>query len=77
MAKETINVIDIRSDKIICLVAQEIQLLDKGKLTQLIGVGVSRLPVTCQKPLALDDICLLYTSPSPRDLYRSRMPSSA
>ena len=43
MAKETINVIDIRSDKVICLVAQEIQLLDKGKLTQLIGVGVSRL----------------------------------
>ena len=31
---------------------------------------------------AIDDeidisICLLYTSPSPRDLYRSRMPSSA
>ena len=25
----------------------------------------------------LDRICLLYTSPSPRDLYRSRMPSSA
>ena len=24
-----------------------------------------------------DLICLLYTSPSPRDLYRSRMPSSA
>ena len=23
------------------------------------------------------DSCLLYTSPSPRDLYRSRMPSSA
>ena len=43
MSKETINVIDIRSDKVICLVAQEIQLLDKGKLTQLIGVGVSRL----------------------------------
>ena len=57
MAKETINVIDIRSDKVICLVAQEIQLLDKGKLTQLIGVGVSRLPVTCQKPLALDALC--------------------
>ena len=26
---------------------------------------------------ALDDICLLYTSPSPRDLSTSRMPSSA
>ena len=24
-----------------------------------------------------DPTCLLYTSPSPRDLYRSRMPSSA
>ena len=26
---------------------------------------------------ALDDICLLYTSPSPRDVEESRMPSSA
>ena len=25
----------------------------------------------------LDKICLLYTSPSPRDMRRSRMPSSA
>ena len=25
----------------------------------------------------MDDVCLLYTSPSPRDLARSRMPSSA
>ena len=25
----------------------------------------------------VNDTCLLYTSPSPRDLYRSRMPSSA
>ena len=30
------------------------------------------------KKYQVDDyICLLYTSPSPRDLYRSRMPSSA
>ena len=28
-------------------------------------------------PLPYKVICLLYTSPSPRDLYRSRMPSSA
>ena len=27
--------------------------------------------------LKKDDICLLYTSPSPRDLSTSRMPSSA
>ena len=29
------------------------------------------------KPLVLLEICLLYTSPSPRDRTRSRMPSSA
>ncbi|WDT36906.1 hypothetical protein PVA38_12355 [Streptococcus pneumoniae D39] len=28
-------------------------------------------------PYVLDDDCLLYTSPSPRDRTRSRMPSSA
>ena len=28
-------------------------------------------------PIAHKDICLLYTSPSPRDLSTSRMPSSA
>ena len=28
-------------------------------------------------PLAMDIACLLYTSPSPRDRQRSRMPSSA
>ena len=27
--------------------------------------------------LTLDELCLLYTSPSPRDMRRSRMPSSA
>ena len=27
--------------------------------------------------VALADVCLLYTSPSPRDLSTSRMPSSA
>ena len=26
---------------------------------------------------SFDDVCLLYTSPSPRDMRRSRMPSSA
>ena len=36
-------------------------------------------PEICAKELLVLDVgtCLLYTSPSPRDLYRSRMPSSA
>ena len=33
--------------------------------------------VTIGSPTTQDDICLLYTSPSPRDRTRSRMPSSA
>ena len=35
------------------------------------GHGISRLKMYC------DRICLLYTSPSPRDVEESRMPSSA
>ena len=33
--------------------------------------------VTIEQTENLLNVCLLYTSPSPRDLYRSRMPSSA
>ena len=36
-----------------------------------------RLDVMKKHNLKLSDICLLYTSPSPRDLSTSRMPSSA
>ena len=33
--------------------------------------------VDASETITEDCNCLLYTSPSPRDLYRSRMPSSA
>ena len=42
--------------------------------------GVSRKESTCKTALEkgiVDHACLLYTSPSPRDLSTSRMPSSA
>ena len=47
-----------------------------------LGVKVLRYSVGFGKPLwkkvaGEDQICLLYTSPSPRDLSTSRMPSSA
>ena len=32
---------------------------------------------TCPSMTILENICLLYTSPSPRDAHESRMPSSA
>ena len=37
-----------------------------------------KLPLLAGMPIAIkDNICLLYTSPSPRDRIASRMPSSA
>ena len=48
-----------------------------------ISVTPTRLSLTAEAPSAMvrvaarDDTCLLYTSPSPRDRQKSRMPSSA
>ena len=47
-----------------------------------ITYGLERLCMFVQEKNNVFDLdwnnnCLLYTSPSPRDLYRSRMPSSA
>ena len=41
------------------------------------GKEALALAGTSRPDLVLLDICLLYTSPSPRDRTRSRMPSSA
>ena len=55
---------------------------DKGELSTSFQVEISRgvrgLQRTTRKWLGeKEDPCLLYTSPSPRDLSTSRMPSSA
>ena len=39
--------------------------------------AVDNLPLALVDPLIALEVCLLYTSPSPRDMRRSRMPSSA
>ena len=41
------------------------------------GPSLIRAPNWLKKPLGLYYLCLLYTSPSPRDGLLSRMPSSA
>ena len=54
--------------------------LPEDEILDLLEFGI---PNTWQKAMLLQDFdaqvhtCLLYTSPSPRDLRRSRMPSSA
>ena len=53
---------------------------DKGKMIYAYGVaGTGKSFVALYKALkdVLNEYCLLYTSPSPRDATLSRMPSSA
>ena len=47
------------------------------KLSLLVGAAVGAGPREVKRAEALLKDCLLYTSPSPRDRYGSRMPSSA
>ena len=51
--RNILSAIDIRADKIICLIAQELEIINRGKILQLIGVGISKFPVECTKPLSL------------------------
>ena len=48
----------------------------KGSMMRLGDTEREAIPAISTGSLGLD-ICLLYTSPSPRDRTRSRMPSSA
>ena len=48
-----------------------------AKLSIVILSTVIPIYMLMQKDILVIDICLLYTSPSPRDRQKSRMPSSA
>ena len=64
---------------------QQIKVSDHGKDNILtsrktvndIFLGKDKRLIVIVGPCSIHDICLLYTSPSPRDRTRSRMPSSA
>ena len=47
------------------------------KLNQMSKITDEQLEKLHKQQTALNSFCLLYTSPSPRDRTRSRMPSSA
>ena len=51
--RNILSAIDIRSDKIICLIAQELEIINRNKILQLIGIGISKMPIDCTKPLSL------------------------
>ena len=52
------------------------KIFGESKISQSKKV-ISRIGYLPENPSALPSACLLYTSPSPRDLSTSRMPSSA
>ena len=55
------------------LVTSKLPVLIRGRH----GIGKSQIVFQLGEKLGLPVICLLYTSPSPRDATLSRMPSSA
>ena len=59
------------------LVVKDLNLsVGKGEFVTMLGPSGSG-KTTCLMMLAGFETCLLYTSPSPRDRQKSRMPSSA
>ena len=63
-----LTVTEKTADELTCMV------VDGGSIRSRQGVN---LPATALSIPALGEVCLLYTSPSPRDATLSRMPSSA
>ena len=51
--------------------------VEPGEIVTLIGPNGSGKSTTAKMALGVLKACLLYTSPSPRDVEESRMPSSA
>ena len=49
----------------------------RGETVDEFAAAASVMREKCKKVIAPEGACLLYTSPSPRDRQKSRMPSSA
>ena len=54
-----------------------LQLDEKESIFDRDPIGISSIPTAAELEIESSEICLLYTSPSPRDQRGSRMPSSA
>ena len=65
--------------EVICYTADVGQEIDRKKIFRNAKkLGVKKIIIQDLKDIFVKDyVCLLYTSPSPRDRTRSRMPSSA
>ena len=55
MSRNIVTGIDIRSDKVVCLIAHELEIVNQGTFLQLIGHGIVELPIDCNDPFHLHD----------------------
>ena len=55
MSRNIVTGIDIRSDKVVCLIAHELEIVNHGTFLQLIGHGIVDLPIDCVDPFHLHD----------------------
>ena len=70
-----LQIVDIRAKAM-----HECELNNPGKMSAVIGASIDKIQTICDSvdcQIANINSCLLYTSPSPRDRQKSRMPSSA
>ena len=58
-----------------CAISLRISIEGKRRNDKLININLP--DISMKESFSIDKTCLLYTSPSPRDRTRSRMPSSA
>ena len=55
MGLNIISAIDIRPDRVVCLISHELEIVNEGTFLQLIGHGIEDFPLDCKDPLLLSD----------------------
>ena len=74
MVDETITAANTINDRPVVV---EFIIRTDAMVWPMVAFGASNDEITIARDMAPDWGCLLYTSPSPRDRQKSRMPSSA
>ena len=75
--KNPIRVAFIGCGKFVSMFLAQYNQLDKIIIDTIVELDTDRAKKNCAKSGLTKETCLLYTSPSPRDRQKSRMPSSA
>ena len=55
MNRTIITGIDIRPDRVVCLIAHELEIVNQGTFLQLIGHGITEFPIECVDPFQYSD----------------------